>query len=961
MKISLTGTITIEVDGTEATDAGLGPLGRLALAYLVLERHRPVARDELAQALWGKHLPTTWRAALRGVISRLRAFLEASGLEAAEVVTTDQGRFRLCLPPSTVVDLEAAAVAFEDSVAALEAGDQPRARRAARAAHDVCHRQFLAGSTGAWVELRQAELRELQVQSLEVLSKAAHACGDHAGALRTAEEAVGLQPLRESAHLRVIEAHTGAGNRGEALRAYERCRRTLAEELGVGPSPQTEAAYISLLGEEPQSSTRSSERAQASNLPATLTRYVGRKERIDQAKELLCSCRMLTLTGIGGSGKSRLAVEVASEVVSEYPHGAWLMELAGLADPALLPRQLLSVLGLTESPGRHPVDVLVRHLSGRSLLLVLDNCEHLASSCAAMSDTLLRAAPGLHILATSREPLRVAGETTWVVPLLSVPSRDDPRPLAELLSYEAVRLFVDRASSAAPGLDFELVGSEVAAICRRLDGVPLAVELAAARARALSVPEISRRLDDRFRLLLGGARTAHSRHRALHATFDWSYETLSSPERSLFARLSVFTGGFTLSAAEAVCSSPGVDVVNALSGLVDKSLVLAERSEGEVRYRMLETVREYGAERLRSFGETTAVSTAHLRWAALLVGSAEAGLEGQEQGSWLVALDIDHDNLRAALDWAESSGAFDDGLRLAASMWRFWEIRGHLIEGRSRLEGLLAGSGDVAPSLRAKALNSAGVLAQRQSDRRAARRFFEDCLALRRSLDDRLGMASALHGLGTLAVGEGDLATAQALFSENLRIGRELGERRMVAASLMNLGVVLQFLAHRGQADLAEPTQRARARYQESLALYGALGDHHGVALSLESLGALVALQGDHEASRSLLQTSLTIRRQMGDKVGIAASVRFLGHLALRSGDYGTARRLHEECLDIDRELGNRVLVAADLADLAEILRHEGDDIQAQALLEESLSLCRDMGDDAATERVRGLLDAVVQ
>ncbi|MGI9120119.1 MAG: BTAD domain-containing putative transcriptional regulator [Acidimicrobiales bacterium] len=957
MKISLTGTITIEVDGTEATAAGLGPLVRLALAYLVLERHRPVPRDELAQALWDENLPPTWRAALRGVMSRLRAFLDASGLEAAKVVTADQGRFRLCLPPDAVVDLDSAVGAFDDARAALDAGDAVHARRSARAASVVCRRQFLAGSTGAWVELRQAELRELQVQSLEVLSQAAGACGDHAGALRTAQEAVGLQPLRESAHLRVIEAHTGAGNRGEALRAYERCRQILAEELGVRPSPRTETSYISLLGEEPQSSTRSIERAQASNLPATLTSYVGRKERIDQAKALLSSTRMLTLTGIGGSGKSRLAIEVASDVVSDYPGSAWLVELAGLADPALVPQQALSALGLTESPDRHPVDSLVRHLTDRPMLLVLDNCEHLASSCAALADTLLRAAPGLRILATSRQPLRVAGETTWTVPLLSIPGRDDPGPLVDLLGCEAVRLFVDRVSEAAPGLDLELVTSAVVAICRRLDGVPLAIELAAARARVLSVPEISRRLDDRFRLLLGGVRTAPSRHQTLRATFAWSYEMLSSSERRLFARLSVFAGGFTLSAAERVCSGLGLDVLNALSSLVDKSLVLAERSGGEVRYRLLETVREYAGERLRAIGEEAAVGAAHLRWAVLLAGSAEPGLESQDQGGWLDVLDFEHDNLRAALDWADFSGALNDGLCLAASLWRFWEIRGHLSEGRSRLEMLLARSEEVAPPLRAKALNSAGVLAQRQSDRRAARRFFEDCLALRRSLDDRLGIASALHGLGTLAVGEGDLATAGALFSENLRIGRELGERRMVAASLMNLGVVMQFLAHTGQVDLPEATERAQARHQESLALYCELGDLHGVALSLESL-ALVPPQGDHEASRCLLQESLTIRRELGDKVGIAASVRFLGHLALRNGDYDTARDLHQECLIIERELGNQVQVAADLAHLAEILGHEGDGARARCLLEESLALYRDMEDSAASERVLGLLQA---
>ena len=940
MEISLTGRISVQLDGDVACDAALGPRGRVALAYLVLERQRPVTRDELAHALWGdEDLPPTWRAALRGVILRLRAFLSASGLGPTGFLTSDNGCYQLCLPLDTVVDVEVAAAAFDTARAALDGGDTAQARHAAGSAAKVCRRQFLAGATGAWIERRQAALRELHAQTLEILSQAAGACGDHAAALRAAEEAVALHALRESAHLRVIEAHARAGNRGEALRAYERCRQVLARELGVRPSEQTESAYLTLLGEEPQRSSSPGDCQQLSNLPASVTSFVG-DDRIAKGKALLSGTRLLTLTGTGGVGKSRLAVEVATNLVPDYADGVWLVELAGLTDPAYVPQQILSVLGLTESPGCHPLESLVRQVAAQELLVVFDNCEHVVASCAAVADAMLRAAPRLRILATSREPLRAAGETVWSVPLLSTPPDGHVGPLGAILQYEAVRLFVDRATSAAPGMELETVSPAVAAICRRLDGVPLAIELAAAHARALGIPAIARRLDDRFRLLRGGPRTAAPRHQTLQGALDWSYESLTPAEQDLFARLSVFAGGFTLEGAEEVCSG-GADLLGTLVNLVDKSLVVCERSGGETRYRVLEILRQYGAERLSPHGEQAALRDRHLGWVAGLIGRAEAGLEGKDQGPWLDLLDAEHDNLRAALDWAGVSNANCLGLDLAASLWRFWEIRGHLSEGRARLEVLLARSGNSQEAVRAKALNSAGVLAQRQSDRPAARRYFQDCLAIRRAHGDRLGTASALHGLANLAVGEGDLAAARTLFEENLEIGQELGEQRLIAASLMNLGVVVQFLARKGVGDPVDAIAKASCCYQESLALYRGLGDRHGVAMSLESLAALVSLQGDHETSGSLLRESLGIRRELGDKVGVAASLRFLGHLAVRTGDYRAAVELHQQSLLIERELGNDLQVAADLASLVEIAEHEGDVQEARRLRGESVALSR--------------------
>ncbi|MDQ3306153.1 MAG: AAA family ATPase, partial [Actinomycetota bacterium] len=668
LRIHLAGPVRVEVDGVVVDDTGLGSLGRLTLAFLVSERHRPVPTDELAEALWGEELPPTWRTALRGLASKLRVFLARAGLDRAQILASGAGWYQLCLPESVVVDVEEAETSLavaEEALRAARAGVVGRAdgaRAAADVALEVASPPFLVAARGAWVERRQAELAEVRLRALEASAEACTLAGDSAQGVARAEEAVSLDPWRESAYVRLMVAHAASGNRGAALRAYERCRRLLADELGVRPSLQTERAYVDLLGAEPADALSTDANSVRPSLPLPLTSFVGREGERIEVRRLLGGTRLVTLTGPGGVGKSRLALEVARELEGEDADtaatdavdGVALVELAPLADPQRVPGQVAHVLGLVESAGVDAQRSLVAHLARRRLLLVLDNCEHLVEACAELAQVLLASCPGLRILATSQSRLRVAGEATFTLTPLPVP-RSGTVTAEEAAASEAVRLFLARAGEARIGAVLtEDNASAVAQICLRLDGLPLALELAASQVPKLSMEEIAAGLDDRFRLLADGPGTAPTRHQALRATLDWAHERLSDAEARLLARLSVFSGGFTLAAAEAVVpeADGGNDVFPLLSALVDASLVQADPRTRVTRYGLLESVRAYAGERLERSGEAPELRRRHLEWATSLAEEVAPELEGPAQRVGLDRLQAEHANLAAALAWA---------------------------------------------------------------------------------------------------------------------------------------------------------------------------------------------------------------------------------------------------------------------------------------------------------------------
>ncbi|MGH9225746.1 MAG: AfsR/SARP family transcriptional regulator [Acidimicrobiales bacterium] len=893
IRIRLSGVLAVEIDGVAANLSPLGRLAALAFGHLVAERGRAVSRDELADVVWNGKPPATWPHALRNTVNRVRRALPDVG-----VVASTAGCYSLRLARGAVVDVEEAA-------AALDLARREQSVAAARRAVALSTSPFLAGLGGEWVEGRQARLAEFHLDAQEVLSEAARRAGDDALAVASAAEAVALQPLRETAHLRLMQAHEAAGNRAEALRAYERCRRTLADEIGVDPSPAMEAAYLALVAEASWGPGR---------LAYPITSFIGRVDEVAAVDCSLRSSRLVSLVGIGGIGKSRLALEVAARAEARFPDGVFLVELAGLRDPSLVAAEVLASVGGRPAGPEPTTDLLVRRLAAGHSLLVLDNCEHLAGACAELARSVLRRCPNVRILATTRAPLGVAGETTWTVP-----------PLAPT---DAVRLFAER--SGAPHDDDGAV-----AVARRLDGIPLAIELAAGWARTLSPADIAARLDDRFELLA-----------PLRSTLDWSYEALSPQEAQSLRGLSVFAGAFTLAAAAALSPLDEMDLLRALSTLVDRCLVVVDRARRPLRYRQLETVREYASARLAEAGAAREWQRRLLVWA---VGLAEAT---GEQNHGLDTLDAEHDNLRAALADAADP---ELGGRLAVALGRFWEVRGYWAEGRSQL-AVWTNRSDVPARIRANALNAAANLAQHQRDYDAARSGYAECLAIRTACNDELGAAAARHGLASIAFLASDLDGARASFSENLEVARRHGASAVEAASLLNLGVIEQSLAMRGMAD----GTTASKLLLQALDASRRLGDRQRVALALENLGTLAAFLGDDAEARSRLEASIVIRREIGDRAGIAVSLRALTRVALRQDDCDRARALADEYVAIERGLGRPYDTAEALAVRAEVATKAHDDTTAIRLLDQSVELHQGMGDGAAPQWIVAARTAAV-
>ncbi|MCH7945560.1 MAG: tetratricopeptide repeat protein, partial [Armatimonadetes bacterium] len=546
------------------------------------------------------------------------------------------------------------------------------------------------------------------------------------------------------------------------------------------------------------------------NLPQQPTSFVGRDKELQELHQLFASTRLLTLTGVGGTGKTRLALQYAAEKRNDYPDGVWLVDLAPLTDPELVPRAFAGVFGLRDEPGADLADLIVQHLQDKRLLLVIDNCEHLIKQTVRQVESLLTNCPGVAMLATSREALRMEQEVAYTVPSLQTPECDGPENIAD---SPAVRLFVDRARSVCGSFNLDEENAPaIAAVCRRLDGIPLAIELAAACTRTMTPQEIHLWLNRKFKLLTGGAKTAIKRQRTLRSVIDWSYDLLDESEKTLFDAVSVFRGGWTLEAAERVCTVANiddVDVLDLLSSLAHRSLVVSESG----RYRMLETVRDYAADRLAESGDALVVRDRHAVAFLEFAETASPHLTGPDQVVWLHRVETENDNIRTALAWMAADPDYSESaLRLCAAVWRFWASRGHLSEGRRWIDGALEDSGGTgALDVRAQVLNGAGNLAWLQADYGAAQARIDEALPILRNSGARKGLADALNLFGNVTSALGNKPKARALYEESLNIHREIEDRGGIAGSLNNLG---------GLAIEAGDMDEARRLLEECLGIY---------------------------------------------------------------------------------------------------------------------------------------------
>lgn len=849
------------------------------IKMLALAPHHRMHREQVMDLLWPNLEAEAATNNLHRTLHSARHALEPQtpAADTCYLRIRDE-QLALCPEGSLWVDTEV----FEEAAATARRTRDPAAYRAAV---DLYAGEFLPGDRyEAWAEDRREGLRQTYLSLLLEMAGLHEERADYKPAIEAMERVVAEEPSHEGAHAGLVRLYALSGRRDEALNQYDLLRADLRRELAREPNAESRRLHEEILadrfpatrspGERPaEDADGNADGNRRHNLPAYLTSFVGRERELAEVKRTLAMTRLLTLTGAGGCGKTRLALEMSKDLVSAYPDGVWLVELAPISDPALVPNAVAAALGVHEQPGRPLEDTLADVLRSRRMLLILDNCEHLIDACLRLVDTLLRSCKHLRVLATSREALGVVGETNWSVPSLTVPDAGHPPANQSPTQYEAVQLFLERARSRLPTFVLTPENAEaVVKICRRLDGIPLAIELATARMAALAVDQIAERLEDSLGLLTTGSRTAAPRQRTLKATLAWSYGLLNEPEQKLIGRLSVFAGGWTLEAAEKVGPGGGIEedeVLDLLGRLVDKSLVVASLAEASgddgLRYRMLEPVRQYAWEKLAdSAGEMEQVRELHARHYLALAERAEPELIGAGQVAWLERLTTEYANLRAALSWfldeegVKTHERARRGLRLAAALGRFWGNRGSS-EGREWLEKGLARSGASPASLRAKALNEAGFIAIYHLDPQAIA-MLEEALAIFKELGDQLGQATSInylaHTTGILA-NLGRITTLREEAEELLE--EPLEDRRAVAHLQLTLGKM---------AMIEQDHEQVVVRIEEALTLFREVGDVRTSAMCLTIMGIAALGRGDAGQAARAFEDTLRLLRRLKDKIG---------------------------------------------------------------------------------------------
>lgn len=923
------------------------------LAFLLLHPGVAHRRELLAGLLWPDSSEANARRNLRQALWQLRRGLGA----AAELLRSDDLGVALQLREQDELDVALLQHPLHASTPTTELIERVT----------LYTGELLPGFYDDWIVRERERLQALYETTLHTLVDRLVEEAAWRDVLKWAEHWIATSSSPEPAYRALMRAHAALGDMANVAEVYRRCVEALANDLEVEPSDQTRLLYEQLRqrqGARPVAATlrpfvEVAPSPVQNSLPVHLTSFIGRVDQLGAIQRLLAEERLVTLTGSGGTGKTRLAIEFAHQASkspeSHFRDGIWLVELALVAEPERILQALASTLNIREESGLPLLQSIIEFLRSKTALLIFDNCEHLVDACARLVDQLLRVCPNIKILLTSREMLGVIGESVLRVPSLTMPSEVRSLSPQTLMRYEAVRLFVERAAAVRPEFQLnEENAKAIVQICHQLDGLPLAIELAAARVRSLTPTQISARLDDRFRLLTGGSRTALPRQQTLRAMIDWSWDLLSEAERVLLRRLTVFRGGWTLEAAESICADGQLmreqhnaslaiedgDVLDLLTHLVDKSLVVMDEQADGARYHLLETIRQYAMEKLLTAGETEQVRSQHLTYYLGLAEMAAPKLRTGEQLRWLALLDIEHDNLRAALQWAAGSALLEAGLRLSGALTRFWYLRGYWTEGRAWLQLMLEQPFDAnqAPKslLRARscALAGAGWLADEDGSEIP---YYTESLALSRRIGDRWGEAFALRGLATVTANWANLEKAEPPLRQSLALFTELGDDWGIALACFNLGWLTLDRDGNREAD---------THWQKGLIHFQRCGDRWGIAVTMGALGYVARLRGHYDQASELMGAGLQQFLELGDKTGVALLLLRLGHLAFRRGDYREALALLQEALLLARNHQEQRNLIAILHAQGMVACYQGDYAQAESVLNESLVLAQNRNID---------------
>ncbi len=974
IRISLLGGFSVAT-GDRVVSEGAWRLrkAKSLVKLLALAPERRLHRERASELLWPDRDVAAAANNLHQALYVARRALETAGLDGA-----------------AAIELRDDALVLSDAV--VDAEEFERAAASASGSGDRALCQSAVGLYAGellpedryedWTSARRESLREHCIGLLIELAALEEQAGDAAAAVRWLQRALVEQPLHEDAHRRLMTLFALSGRRQEALAQYQRLRQALRREFEDEPDAETRRLYQSILSgsftapgesedaEAPRPSRDSPVAPGPNNLPLRLTSFVGRERELTEVWRLLERARLVTLTGPGGCGKTRLATEAAAGKLRGFPDGVWSVDLAPLQDQSLVPDAVAETLGIQLRAGQPPATALATQLAARKLLLLLDNCEHLIDSCARLALELVRSCPDLTVLATSREPLHVPGELAWRVPSLSLPDSADEISQEELLRCEAGRLFCERAAEAAPGFDPGGANTQaIAEICTRLDGMPLALELAAARTSVLSPAQIAERLGDSLQLLAAGSRTALTRQQTLRATLAWSHDLLTHEERVLFRRLPVFSGSFALDAAEQICASEDLDelrVLDLLSRLVDKSLVAVDHYAGQPRYRLLETVRQFGAERLAEAGETRALERRHLDWYERFAAQHVPPLSQATTGGLAPRLDAEHGNLRSALATALRTDR-PVALRLAVALWPWWLVRSHFAEGARGLEAALDGAPERS-ELRAEGLLALAALHVRLGDLPDYLETTAEAIAIRRELGDTRLIAQALLRVGyyllTLQPGATqthlDEAEAIATQTEDRFLSASVAHERAVLessrsryAEASSLLVEAERLLYGVAGDdsnvfpattlglvvIDDANGRPRVYFEETLLLFRPVPADLALGYVLCNQGFAQRGMGRPDAAREPLDRALALFRELGDAAGIALALNQLGNLGRTIGEHALAREWLDEALSIRRELGDRRETGVTLGNLGLLAAASGDIERGRLLLAESRGL----------------------